>query len=325
MDYSNDWIKQQQNYNAMSADDTITAIGRQRTEVERFFTEIGELTDEDYVLHIKAITELDQSEMEAYASRMSEWEDNADWYQKQAEVYGWDFLHEDSELDFLKRKYDNYIAYSQDENLSANDKQYALRQADEMLLEIYQATEDYYDDILSEAKDRMDEVEKLLDDKLSALEESWEVEDRAEDKSETLADIEKYKNAVTIEGKERYQEALDKLKEIEREEEKYQLELENNAIMEQMQADYEALEAEKEKILQQTRDANAKIATLVEPLKASITDKTQALIDTIKEEIGKIKPSVTVTQTNNINVADKTDAILYSNNVFNKFVEAVGG
>ncbi|MCI5891838.1 MAG: phage tail tape measure protein [Clostridiales bacterium] len=322
--YSDAWIDREKEYNNMSADDAIAAIDRQRAEVRDYFAELGELTDEEYAYKVKVELELEQNRYDEVRNQLGSWEDDWQWQEKRAEVYGWENIGEDK-LDFYQRVADKYTAWSENPELDPTKQQYARRQADEAQMELYKATEDYYDDILSEAKDRMDEVEKLLDDKLSALEESWEVEDRAEDKSETLADIEKYKNAVTIEGKEKYQEALDKLKEIEREEEKYQLELENNAIMEQMQADYEALEAEKEKILQQTRDANAKIATLVEPLKASITDKTQALIDTIKEEIGKIKPSVTVTQTNNINVADKTDAILYSNNVFNKFVEAVGG
>ncbi len=322
--YSDAWIDREKEYNNISADDAIAAIDRQRAEVRDYFAELGELTDEEYAYKVKVELELEQNRYDEVRNQLGSWEDDWQWQEKRAEVYGWENIGEDK-LDFYQRVADKYTAWSENPELDPTKQQYARRQADEAQMELYKATEDYYDDILSEAKDRMDEVEKLLDDKLSALEESWEVEDRAEDKSETLADIEKYKNAVTIEGKEKYQEALDKLKEIEREEEKYQLELENNAIMEQMQSDYEALEAEKEKILQQTRDANAKIATLVEPLKASITDKTQALIDTIKEEIGKIKPSVTVTQTNNINVADKTDAILYSNNVFNKFVEAVGG
>lgn len=47
-----------------------------------------------------------------------------------------------------------------------------------MRLELYKATEDRYDEMLDMAKERMDEVKDLLDDKLSALEESGKMEDQ---------------------------------------------------------------------------------------------------------------------------------------------------
>lgn len=327
-DYSFNWIDHAQKYEALDADETIAGLERVQTYVDEFFDGLGELTDEQRVIKIDLDTTLADKKMDAWADKMSEWEDDADWYQKQANVYGWDFMHDDSEVDFYKRKINEYTNFSNDINLSENDRKYALRQADEMRLELYKATEDKYDDMLDLAKDRMDEVEKLLDEKLSALDEKWEVEDRAENKAETLSDIEKYKNAVTIEGREKYQEALDKLKEIEREEQRYAIELENNAIMEQMQADYEALEAEKQRILEQTREANMKIASLVEPLKTletGMNNKVDELIRVLQEEIANIKPDVTVNQTNYQYIGDKTDAIIFSNKSTSDILSNVGG
>ena len=175
------------------------------------------------------------------------------------------------------------------------------------------------------AKERMDEVKDLLDDKLSALEESWEVEDRAEDKAETLSDIEKYKNAVTIEGKQKYQEALDKLKEIERDEQRYQIEQENNAIIKQMEAEYKALEDEKTNILQQTKEANLKVASVVEPLEYSINSNMDNMASRIEAAIKEIKPSVTINLENTNNFYDTTDNILYSKKYLTDMATAVGG
>lgn len=194
-----------------------------------------------------------------------------------------------------------------------------------MRLELYKATEDRYDEMLDMAKERMDEVKDLLDDKLSALEESWEVEDRAEDKAETLSDIEKYKNAVTIEGKQKYQEALDKLKEIERDEQRYQIAQENNAIIKQMEAEYKALEDEKTNILQQTKEANLKVASVVEPLEQSINFNMDNMADKITTAIKEIKPSVTINQENTNNFYDTTDNILYSKKYLTDMATAVGG
>ena len=325
LDYSDDWVENEQEYNNMSADDTIAAVNRQRKEVEEYFAGLGELTDEEYAYKVKIEAELDRKSYDAVRDKLSEWEDDADWYEKQAGVYGWDFMHDDSATDFYQRKIDEYTKWSQDESLDPTKQQYARRQADEMRLELYKATEDRYDEMLDMAKERMDEVKDLLDDKLSALEESWEVEDRAEDKAETLSDIEKYKNAVTIEGKQKYQEALDKLKEIERDEQRYQIEQENNAIIKQMEAEYKALEDEKTNILQQTKEANLKVASVVEPLEYSINSNMDNMASRIEAAIKEIKPSITVTQNITSNINDGTDGILYHNKVLSKTVTAVGG
>jgi TP901 family phage tail tape measure protein len=325
LDYSDDWVENEQEYNNMSADDTIAAVNRQRKEVEEYFAGLGELTDEEYAYKVKIEAELDRKSYDAVRDKLSEWEDDADWYEKQAGVYGWDFMHDDSATDFYQRKIDEYTKWSQDESLDPTKQQYARRQADEMKMKLYEATEDRYDEMLDMAKDRMDEGKDLLDDKLSALEESWEVEDRAEDKAETLSDIEKYKNAVTIEGKQKYQEALDKLKEIERDEQRYQIEQENNAIIKQMEAEYKALEDEKANILQQTKEANLKVASVVEPLEQSINANMDNMASRIEAAIKEIKPSITVTQNITSNINDGTDGILYHNKVLSKTVTAVGG
>lgn len=325
LDYSDDWIENEKEYNNMSAADTIAAVNRQRKEVEEYFAGLGELTDEEKVVRIKIEADLDKKMYDAVRDELSEWEDDADWYEKQAGVYGWDFMHDDSATDFYQRKIDEYTKWSQDESLDPTKQQYARRQADEMRLELYKATEDRYDEMLDMAKERMDEVKDLLDDKLSALEESWEVEDRAEDKAETLSDIEKYKNAVTIEGKQKYQEALDKLKEIERDEQRYQIEQENNAIIKQMESEYKALEDEKTNILQQTKEANLKVASVIEPMEQSINTNMDNMADKITTAIKEIKPSVTINQENTNNFYDTTDNILYSKKYLTDMATAVGG
>lgn len=325
IDYSDDWIKHEQDYNAMGADDTIAAINRQRAEVERYFAEIGELTDEEYALKAEILAELDDKSMDAALDKVNEWRDDADWYKRQADVYGWDFLHDDSETKYWQRVIDGEMEAYQNEALSLTARQEALRKADEARLELYQATEDEYDEMLDMAQDRIDETEKALSDRLSALDESWEVEDRAKEKAEVLTDLDKYKNAVTIEGRDKYEELQEQLKEIEREETRYAMEQENNAILEQLEAEYEALENEKAKVLQQVRDANLNVAALIEPLKENIADSMGTLGDKIAASIDRIRPSVTFTQNNTNYINDGTDGILYQNKVFNQAVDLLGG
>ena len=323
--YSDDRIKHEQDYNAMGADGTIAAVNRQRAEVEKYFAEIGELTDEEYALKIEILAELDDKRMDAELAKVNEWRDDADWHKRQADVYGWDFLHDDSETKYWQRVIDQEIENYQNESLSLTARNEALRKADEARLELYKATEDEYDELLDMAKDRIDETEQMLNDRLSALDESWEVEDRTAEKAEVLTDLDKYKNAVTIEGRDKYEELQEQLKEIEREETRYAMEQENNAILEQLEAEYEALENEKAKVLQQVRDANLNVAALIEPLKENIADSMGILGDKIAASIDRIRPSVTFTQNNTNYINDGTDGLLYQNRVFNQSVGFLGG
>ncbi len=334
IDYSDDWRETQKKYHNMSANDNAAAIKRQLNEVEGLFSAIGELTDEEYRIKIGIEADLQKELYDVISDSISEWEGDADWYEQQAGVYGWENMNE-TELDFLRRKYDRYQEMLdgtfwngkelEGTELNETERQNVLRSMDEVLLDIYQATEDEYDEMLDMAQDRIDETEKALSDRLSALDESWEVEDRAAEKAEVLADLDKYKNAVTIEGRDKYEELQDQLKEIEREEQRYAMEQENNAILEQLEAEYEALENEKAKVLQQVRDANLNVAALIEPLKENIADSMGTLGDKIAASIDRIRPSVTFTQNNTNYINDGTDGLLYQNRVFNQSVGFLGG
>ncbi len=334
IDYSDDWRETQKKYHNMSANDNAAAIKRQLNEVEGLFSAIGELTDEEYRIKIGIEADLQKELYDVISDSISEWEGDADWYEQQAGVYGWENMNE-TELDFLRRKYDRYQEMLdgtfwngtelEGTELNETERQNVLRSMDEVLLDIYQATEDEYDEMLDMAQDRIDETEKALSDRLSALDESWEVEDRAVEKAEVLADLDKYRNAVTIEGRDKYEELQDQLKEIEREETRFAMEQENNAILEQLEAEYEALENEKAKVLQQVRDANLNVAALIEPLKENIADSMGTLGDKIAASIDRIRPSVTFTQNNTNYINDGTDGLLYQNRVFNQSVGFLGG
>ena len=334
IDYSDDWRETQKKYHNMSANDNAAAIKRQLNEVEGLFSAIGELTDEEYRIKIGIEADLQKELYDVISDSISEWEGDADWYEQQAGVYGWENMNE-TELDFLRRKYDRYQEMLdgtfwngtelEGTELNETERQNVLRSMDEVLLDIYQATEDEYDEMLDMAQDRIDETEKALSDRLSALDESWEVEDRAAEKAEVLADLDKYRNAVTIEGRDKYEELQDQLKEIEREETRFAMEQENNAILEQLEAEYEALENEKAKVLQQVRDANLNVAALIEPLKENIADSMGTLGDKIAASIDRIRPSVTFTQNNTNYINDGTDGLLYQNRVFNQSVGFLGG
>ena len=93
--------------------------------------------------------------------------------------------------------------------------------------------------------------------------------------------------------------------------------------MEQLQAEYEALEAEKANILEQVRIANQSVANILEPLESQITSNMDTLASRIETAIDKIQPNVTINNTNYIN--DGTDGIMYSNRIVNQLLTYSGG
>lgn len=92
-----------------------------------------------------------------------------------------------------------------------------------------------------------------------------------------------------------------------------------------MEAEYKALEDEKTNILQQTKEANLKVASVVEPLEQSINFNMDNMADKITTAIKEIKPSVTINQENTNNFYDTTDNILYSKKYLTDMATAVGG
>ena len=317
LNYSDSWMEHEQNYNAMSPDETIAAIDRQQAEVDQFFADIGTLTDEQYVAKLEIDTELAEKRMDAFASKMDSWRDDADWYQQQAEVYGWDFMNPgDTEIDYWKRRLNKEIAASQDMALSQNERYKALRQADLARMEIYQLQQESVDEFFSAASEAIDAAREKFNKEEEALRESWEVEDRAANKEEIQAQLDQYKYAVTKEGKDRYAELQEQMKEIEREEELYALQKKNNAVIEQMEADLAAAESEKKKILEQVQAGTVNIQSLMERINDT---KNENSVAGVLQNILDKMDDVSVVKNNNINqnnynyVSDLTTAIAFGN------------
>jgi len=119
----------------------------------------------------------------------------------------------------------------------------------EYSLKMYRAASDEYDEILSEQQERIDELRDKFREEESDLRSSWEVSDRREELGEVNRLLSIYKNAGTDSGQEKYKELLRRKEQLEREEELYQLEMENNAIIEKLEAEYRQLESGKSQVL----------------------------------------------------------------------------
>ena len=102
-----------------------------------------------------------------------------------------------------------------------------------------------FDDMLQQQQDYINKLRDEFSAQEQALQDSWTVEDRKADMSETQAQLDIYANAVTDRGQQKYKELQEQMKQLQRDEELYQLQVKNNATIEKLEAEYDALENSK--------------------------------------------------------------------------------
>lgn len=239
-DDADNWISHERNYNAMSTDDYIASLNRKRAKTKEFFD--NQLID--YETYISEVQKSDEQLLDAYATKVNDWRDNADWYQQQAEVYGWGFNgtgHESAES-FWKTRLDIELVNANDENLSENERQNALRYADKARMEVYKARQDALDEELEAFRQSIEDTREALDDEVQELQDSWTKADRKNDIADIEAQMQIYKNAQTKEGIDKYESLQDELKQLRREEKLEKLQEKNARILENLEEEYADME-----------------------------------------------------------------------------------
>lgn len=101
------------------------------------------------------------------------------------------------------------------------------------------------------------------------MQDMWSHDDRIKDIRRTFAEMDEFKGAVTSTGQEHYEQLREELLSLQREEELYNLQQDNNQILNDMEASIKQLEALK----------SEKLSELVEN-----TDKIQAVINELVEK-----------------------------------------
>ena len=318
--YSYDWIEKQKQFWGMTSDEELAALKRVADTTEEYFASLGALTDEQYLIKLKLEADNEAKYWAGIDNRISEMEDSQEWYRRQSEVYGWGFdgAHK-SESDYWQSVIDNY--QNQLDNGGLNKTQYnaVMRKRDEAVLNLYTAQQKEFDDILSEQKNAISDLESAFSKELSALRETWSAEDRAEDMEEVRDKLDIYKNAATKEGREEYERLQDELKQLEREELAYQMEQENNAILEKLNAEYAETEAQQKEILenmykdsQSLLNTNLDITTFTGNVDKQ-TERIEGKIDAVQkiiDNLGEIakQREINVKQTFNNVLSDNVDS-----------------
>lgn len=267
--YSDSWLEHQQKYHSMSIDDYIAGIDREAERLEEFYAN-------DVINYQKYVEEKQTLEEKRYdavaqknADEYSAWQKDADAWQELRSTYDdWD-KYGDSEEDFLKRKIDRVKEFYNAGKISFEE---FIDDTNKYSMELYKSQSSAVDKLLQKQQDYISNVKDEFSKQEQELRDSWDVQDRKTDMSEVQAQLDVYANSVTDKGQQKYKELQEQMKQLQRDEELYQLQKENNATIESLEAEYKQMEDGKKNILTGLQNADINISAYV----ATITDKVSA-------------------------------------------------
>ena len=284
---ADNWIQHERDYNAMSTEDYISALNRKKQRTNEYFAQ-GII---DYQTYLKEVQDYNEKIMNAYADEVNQWRDNADFYQRQSEVYGWGFngTGHKSALKYWQARLDREIENSHDMNLSANERQSALRYADEARMEIYKARQDELDDELEKFRQSIEDTRIALDDEVQNMRDAWTTEDRKTDMSELAEQIAVFKYAQTKEGIDKYKSLNEEYTRLSREQKIEDIQAANSEKLDRMQAQYDKMEQDKIDELAGLKDELLKyggiavISDQTRQIAAAANDNISALVSNISD------------------------------------------
>ena len=267
--YSASWLEHQQKYHNMSIDDYISGIDREAERLEEFYAN-------DVINYQKYVEEKQALEEKRYdavaqknADEYSAWQKDADAWQELRSTYDdWD-KYGDSEEDFLKRKIDRVKEFYNAGKISFEE---FIDDTNKYSMELYKSQSSAVDELLQKQQDYISNIKDEFSKQEQELRDSWDVADRKTDMSEVQAQLDVYANSVTDKGQQKYKELQEQMKQLQRDEELYQLQKKNNATIESLEAEYKQMEDGKKNILTGLQNADINISAYV----ATITDKVSA-------------------------------------------------
>ena len=278
---ADNWIQHERDYNAMSTEDYISALNRKKQRTNEYFAQ-GII---DYQTYLKEVQDYNEKIMSAYADEVNQWRDDADFYQRQSEVYGWGFngTGHKSALKYWQARLDREIENSHDMNLSANERQSALRYADEARMEIYKARQDELDDELEKFRQSIEDTRTALDDEVQNMRDAWATEDRKADMSELAEQIAVFKYAQTKEGIDKYKSLNEEYTRLSREQKIEDIQAANSEKLDRMQAQYDKMEQDKIDELAGLKDELLKYGGI-----AVISDQTRQIAAAANDNISAL-------------------------------------
>ena len=292
IDQSFDWLDREQKYNNMTTEEYIAGLDRMIAYTNQAYADMA-ISEETYHEIMTNLTDKRRdAEIKAAEEAVDAWKKSADnWITIRETFNDWEDVG-DSKSDFYLRSLGSIEKLYRNGDLGWEEY---MDMSQEAYLNFYKAEEERLDTELDEFRDMIDETESKFREEEQALRDSWTVEDRETDKAEVERLLGIYENSVTEAGQKKYKELLEQKKEIEREEELYNLEQDHKEILEKYEAEY--LEKEEDK---------------AQYLKTLHTDSFNIFSKTVDIDTGvdNIKKTLETASTNNNTVLTRLAEVL---------------
>ena len=265
--YFNDW----QDNGDSPLDAYNRVMDRHREELAN-----GELTQDEFDKY--------QSELgsDMYSERV---EQSKNWLEEQRKYYG---MTDEEYIAGLKR-IQQYTQEYYDLGLISR-KEYNENMT-ELNHDMFDQAGESFDDMLQQQQDYINKLRDDFSAQEQALQDSWTVEERKTDMSETQAQLDIYANAVTDRGQQKYKELQEQMKQLQRDEELYQLQVKNNATIEKLEAEYDALENSKADFIKSiaTNIDSIDVTGIVADITQEVSGGNDKITKTLSEIIDAIK------------------------------------
>ena len=245
--YFNDW--------AENGDDPLAAYNRVMDRHREALAN-GDLTQEEFNDYAKEIG----SDM--YSERK---EQSLNWLEEQRKYFG---MSDEEYVRGLERIKEYTQQYYNEGLISRKEYNEAMT---ELNHSAWDEAESAYEDMLSKQQEYISDLREQFSKQEQALRDSWDVEDRAVDMADVQNQLDVYKGAVTDRGQQKYKELQEQMKQLQRDEELYQLQVANNATIESLEAEYKQMEDSKADILEGLRTANVNISAYVNSISDSLS------------------------------------------------------
>lgn len=264
-DQSLDWLEHEREYNNMSTEDYIAGLRR----VADYTVDYYERGIIDHAAFRESMTDIDEQYLDAVREMNEEIVDayfkSADNYKRIRDTFDdWDDAG-DSEVRYYTARLANVERLRREGAMGWQE--YMDTSMDEYL-SLYEAMEAEFDEGLEEYRGHISDMEEQFRSEEETLRDSWDVEDRETDLDEVNRLLGIYENAATEQGQNKYRDLLEQKKQLERDEQLYQLEQKNNAALEAMEAEYSRMEAEKNETLKRMRTEQFNIFKSAENISA---------------------------------------------------------
>lgn len=215
----------------------------------------------------------------------SKWKSNADGWKNLRDTYGdWE-KYGDSIVQFYNRCIEKVAQLYKEGHISWQ------KYSDETMnyeMKLFEVESVSMDNILAQMSEHIKNKQKLFKDEEQSLKDSWSVSDRDDRLYELKGELAVYKNAVTEKGKDKYRSLLDEQKKLRREEELYNLQQKNNAVLEKLQAQYDAAEKNKDNILNKITSTNNDLKNIADDFNIDFSQfgkKTEQLLEQLIYEV----------------------------------------